>query len=109
MNDQTFKTFGDVISGLFESMFTPLIAIAVSLTAIWAVFLGLKWWRSGGDEGKRKEAKSAVISFVIGILVIFIVVVGAPLLISALVEWRANNSSLSVISDYISLVSLNVA
>lgn len=92
MNDQTFKDFGDVISGLFDSLFTPLIAIAVSACAILGVYLGFKFWKSGGDEGKRKEAKSALISFVVGVFVIFIVAVAAPLLIAALVEWMSNNS-----------------
>lgn len=87
MNDQTFKTFGDTLAGLFDSMFTPLIAIAVSLCAIWGIYLGFKFWKSGGDENKRKEAKSAVWSFVIGVIVIFVVAVAAPLLISALTEW----------------------
>ena len=91
MNDQTFKSFGDVLSGLFDSLFTPLIAVAVSLCAIWGVYLGFKFWRSGGDEGKRKEAKSAVVSFVIGVFVIFIVAVVAPYLIAALSVWMTNN------------------
>lgn len=91
-NDQTFKEFGDVLSGLFDSMFTPLIAIAISLCAIWGCYLGFKFWRSGGDENKRKEAKSAVASFVIGVVVIFVVAVAAPLLISALSEWMTNNA-----------------
>lgn len=90
MNDQTFKTFGDTIAGLFNSMFTPLITIAVALCAIWGAYLGFKFWRSGGDENKRKEAKSAVTSFVIGIVVIFVVAVAAPLLITALSEWMTN-------------------
>lgn len=70
MKDQTFKTFGDTLAGLFDSMFTPLIAIAVSLCAIWGIYLGFKFWKSGGDENKRKEAKtqyglslSALLSF----------------------------------------------
>lgn len=82
-----FNDFSKVLADLFDSMFTPLIAIASSLAVIWGVYLGLKYWRSGGDENKRKEAKSAVVSFVVGIVVIFIVAVGAPLLITALSQW----------------------
>ena len=113
MTDQTFKSFQDVMSQLFNSMFTPLIGIAISLCAIYGVYLGFKFWRSGGDENKRKEAKTAVIYFFIGIFVIFIVVVGAPILIKALIDWRDNNSTLSVIYDYCSyahysLVSQNI-
>ena len=86
-DNATFKEFGDTLSDLFETMFTPLISIAVALCAIWGVYLGFKFWRSGGDENKRKEAKNAVWSFVIGIVVIFLVAVAAPLLIGALTNW----------------------
>jgi hypothetical protein len=89
-NDTQFTEFGTVLSDLFDSMFTPLIAIAVSLCAIWGCYLGFKFWRSGGDENKRKEAKNAVASFVIGVVVIFVVAVAAPLLITALQEWMKN-------------------
>ena len=89
-----FNDFLNTLKELFNSMFTPLIAIASALAVIWGVYLGFKYWRSGGDENKRKEAKSAVVSFVIGIIVIFIVAVAAPLLIKALSDWLSNNQSL---------------
>lgn len=82
-----FNDFSGILSDLFQSMFKPLVAVASALSVIWGLYLGLKFWRSGGDENKRKEAKSAVASFVIGIIIIFAVAVGAPILISALVEW----------------------
>lgn len=82
-----FKDFGDVLKDLFEQMFSPLIGIAVALCAIWGIFLGFKFWKSGGDENKRKEAKNSVWMFVIGIIVIFVVAVAAPLLITALTGW----------------------
>lgn len=85
-----FSSFGDVLGDLFNSMFTPLIGIAVALCALWGIYLGFKFWRSGGDENKRKEAKNAVWMFIIGIVVIFVVAVAAPMLISALAEWMSN-------------------
>ncbi len=89
MNDQVFKSFSDVLTKMFDSMFTPLITIAVSLCAIWGVYLGFKYWRAAGDENKLKQAKSALVSFVIGIIVIFAVALAAPLLISSLVEFMS--------------------
>lgn len=89
MNNQIFKSFEEALTGLFNQMFTPLIAIATALSVLWGIWLGLKWWRSGGDENKRKEAKSAVLSFVLGTIIIFAVAVGAPLLIGALSEWMS--------------------
>ena len=91
MNDQTFNQFGDVLAGLFDSMFPALITNAVSLCAIWGCYFGFKVLGSGGDENKRKKGKSGIASFVIGVVVIFLVAVAAPILISALSEWMTNN------------------
>lgn len=82
-----FNDFAKKLSDLFNGMFTPLITIVVSLVAVWGVYLGVKFARSSGDENKRKEAKTAVLHFVIGIVVIFAVAGAAPLLIYGLQEW----------------------
>ena len=81
-----FKEVSEVLSELFDSMFAPLISIAVSLCAIWGVYLGFKFWRAD-DEKKQKEAKDGVKHFIVGIIVIFMVAVAAPLLITALSQW----------------------
>ena len=91
-NDIT-KTFTDLI----DSMFVPLIAIATAVAVLWGIYIGLKWWRSAGDEQKRKEAKSATISFIIGLIVMFAFAVGAPMLISALNDWKDDVSIASVL------------
>lgn len=82
-----FKEFSDKLTELFSSMWAPLIAVAASLATIWGVYLGLKYWKSGGDENKRKEAKNAVVSFIVGIVIIFAVAASVPLLITALSGW----------------------
>lgn len=92
MNEQVFKSFSDVLSKMFDSMFTPLISIAISLCAIWGFYLGWKWWRAGGDENKVKSAKSALATFAIGIVVIFAVAVAAPLLIAGFVDFQSQFS-----------------
>lgn len=81
-----FSSFADSISGLIESMFKPLIGIFGALTCVWGIYLGLKFWKSD-DEKKREEAKKALLSFAIGVVVIFVVAVAAPLLIMALSDW----------------------
>jgi len=89
---ESFNDFSDVIKDLTNQMITPLIAIATTLTVLWGVFLGWKFWSANGDETKTASAKKSVIQFVIGIFVIFIVAVGAPILIGALAQWRSDNS-----------------
>ena len=48
-----FKEFGDVLSNLFESMFTPLISIAVALCAIWAHI----WASNSGEQTMKRSVK----------------------------------------------------
>lgn len=84
--------FSKTIKSLFDSMFTPLLTIVISLTAIWGLYLGVKFARSAGDENRRKEAKNAIVSFVIGVIVIFLVAGAAPLLIGALSEWLSSTT-----------------
>jgi hypothetical protein len=87
---ETFNDFSDVIKDLANQMLTPLIAIATTLTVLWGVYLGWKFWSAGGDEQKTQNAKKSITYFVIGIFVIFIVAVGAPILIGVLSEWMKN-------------------
>jgi uncharacterized membrane protein YidH (DUF202 family) len=82
-----FTTFATALDNLFDQMFTPLISVAIALTAIMGVMLGFKFWKAQGDETKLKEAKHSVWYFVIGIVVVFVVVVGAPMLFGALSDW----------------------
>lgn len=82
-----FNSFGAALEDLAKQLFDPLLGIAIALCAIWGVYLGFKFWHSGGDDKKREEAKKAVIAFVVGIIVIFAVAVAAPLLIGALSTW----------------------
>lgn len=102
-----FNSFQSTLTGLLENMFTPLIAIASAISVLWGIYLGLKFWKSSGDENKRKEAKNAVISFVIGTIIIFVVAVGAPLLITALATWYDENS-LSFVSPIVNAVMLSL-
>ena len=90
-----FTDLSDSITDLIKSMWVPCVAIASALAVAWGIYLGIKYWTSAGDEQKKKSAKSAIISFVIGVIVIFVVAVGAPLGIGALSEWVSSNQSVT--------------
>lgn len=93
-----FSDLSDTITDLIQSMWVPCVAVASALAVAWGIYLGVKYWMAAGDEQKKKSAKSSIISFVIGIIVIFVVAVGAPIGISALSEWvSANNSVLAFV------------
>ena len=93
-----FTDLSDTITDLIQSMWVPCVAVASALAVAWGIYLGIKYWTSAGDEQKKKSAKSAIISFVVGVIVIFVVAVGAPLGIGALTEWvSANNTVMPLI------------
>lgn len=85
-----FSDLSDSITELIDSMWIPCVAVAGTLAVAWGVYLGVKYWMSAGDEQKKKSAKSAIISFVVGIVIIFAVAVAAPLGIAALSEWAGS-------------------
>ncbi len=87
-----FTDLSDSITELIDSMWVPCVSVASALAVAWGIFLGVKYWLSAGDEQKKKSAKSAIISFVVGVIVIFAVAVGAPLGIGALSEWAGAQS-----------------
>lgn len=88
-----FEDISTAINELINQMWVPCLAVASALTVIWGVYLGFKFWSAAGDEQKKKSAKSAVISFVVGIIVIFVVAVGAPMLIGAMSTWMNDNTT----------------
>lgn len=92
-----FTDLSDTITDLIQSMWVPCVAVASALAVAWGIYLGVKYWLSAGDEQKKKSAKSAIISFVIGVIVIFVVAVGAPMGIGALSEWVSSNNAVVMI------------
>lgn len=94
-SEADFTDLSDTISDLIGSMWVPCVAVASTLAVAWGVYLGIKYWMSAGDEQKKKSAKSSIISFVIGVIVIFVVAVAAPLGIGALSEWVRSNQSVT--------------
>lgn len=90
-----FTDLSDAIVELINSMWVPCVAVASALAVAWGIYLGVKYWLAAGDEQKKKSAKSSIISFVVGVVVIFVVAVGAPLAIGALSEWVSSNNAVT--------------
>ncbi|WP_251547227.1 hypothetical protein [Pumilibacter intestinalis] len=93
-----FTDLSDTIVELINSMWVPCVAIASALAVAWGIYLGIKYWLAAGDEQKKRSAKSSLISFGVGIIIIFVVAVGAPLGIGALSEWVSANNSVTVLA-----------
>ncbi|MDE6028741.1 MAG: hypothetical protein K2F90_00280 [Clostridiales bacterium] len=82
----------DATNWLLDNIWTFCLSIAGTVCAIWGIVLGILYLKSGADEQKRRLSKAAIVSYVIGIIVIFAVATGTPLVIDMLVDWRQEYS-----------------
>lgn len=85
--DINFTEFQNLLNDLFSDMWAPLVGIVASVAVLWGIFVGLKFWKAAGDENKLKEAKSSLISFIIGIVIIFVIAAALPALVAAFQAW----------------------
>lgn len=81
--------FQSKLNELFSSMWAPLLGVLTGACSLLGVWIGLKWWRAGGDEQKRKEAKSATVHAVIGVVVMFAIAALLPIIIGVFQTWVA--------------------
>lgn len=63
-----------------------IMGILAVLVVGWSIFIGIKWASAKRSE-QREEAKSYLKQFIVGIVLIFVLAVGVPLLISGLATW----------------------
>ncbi|MCI9503830.1 MAG: hypothetical protein HFE26_00355 [Clostridia bacterium] len=82
-----WSDFQTKLTDLFNSMWVPMVAILAAACTILGIWIGLKWWRAGGDEQKRKEAKTATVSVVIGVVIMFAIAALLPILITVFQGW----------------------
>lgn len=85
-DDNAIDKFTDALNKLMRDAFGWMIGIAFALIAVWAAYIGFKWVTAKKAE-QQVEAKKMVKQFVVGVFVIFILAVGAPLLIQTLISW----------------------
>ncbi len=79
--------FSDLIRELYQMMWGPLLGVFVGAAALWGAWVGSRFLFAGGDEQKLKKAKEHLKSFIIGIVIVFVVAAGLPLIVAAFQEW----------------------
>lgn len=85
MND-----FSEKLRELMNDLWGPLLAITSGAAALIGIWIGWRFWASAGDEAKRKDVKTHVKYFVIGLIAIFVIAALVPLVIAALQTWMAS-------------------
>ncbi len=83
---QALDTFKGHLDKLIGQSFKYLIGIGISLVVLWAIYIGVKVLSAKKAE-QRVEAKTMLKQFILGVVLIFVLAVGAPLLIQALIAW----------------------
>lgn len=73
----------EIISGTYLFLFVMALA---SVVVVWGAFVGIKIAIAHKNEEKI-NARDMVKNLIIGIIIIFVVAMGAPLLINGLSAW----------------------
>lgn len=90
--DINLTEFQNLISDLFSDLWAPLVGIVGSVAVLWGIFVGLKFWKAAGDENKLKEAKSSLVAFIVGIVIIFIIAAAVPVIVAAFQTWVSDST-----------------
>ncbi len=80
------ETFGGQLSALFNVAWPYLLGIGVVLIVGWSLYLGIRFIMAKKAE-EKVEAKKLITQLLSGILLIFILVAGLPLIIQGIASW----------------------
>ena len=76
----------DNLKTLMDSFWIYIVIALAAVVVIWGAYIGIKIAIAHKNEEKIK-ARDMVKNLIIGIIIIFVVAMGAPLLISGLSAW----------------------
>lgn len=85
-----FSEFADALNDLWSQFWGLLVGIGVTLLVAYGVLVAVIWIGAGGDENKKKQAKTKIIYYTTGIALIFVILVGVPMLVAGLSDWSGN-------------------
>lgn len=95
MNNFLATTLNDSLSGiitklneLMDSFWIYIVLAMAAVVVIWGAYVGIKIAIAHKNEEKI-NARDMVKSLIIGIVIMFVIAMGAPLLINGLAAWVA--------------------
>lgn len=86
----SFAEFSDALKDLWSQFWGLLVGIGVTLLVAYGILVAITWIGAGGEEAKKKQAKTKIIYYTSGIVFIFVVLVGVPMLIAGLSDWSSS-------------------
>ena len=84
------QQFGGNLSSLMSIIWPWLLGIGLTLIALWGAFIGVKIIKARKAEEKQ-EAKALVKQLIIGVVAIFLIAMGGPLIIQGLATWAGQS------------------
>ena len=85
LNDNLAEIVGKLQS-LMDSFWIYIVMALAAVVVVWGAFVGIKIAIAHKNE-EKSNARDMVKNLIIGIIIIFVVAMGAPLLINGLSAW----------------------
>lgn len=83
------------LSELMSSFWTYIILAMVAVVVVWGAYIGIRVAIANRNEDKI-NARGMVKSLIIGIIIMFVIAMGAPLLINGLAAWAGTSTVATV-------------
>ena len=84
--DGSLQSIVDKIKTLMDSFWVYIVLALAAVVVVWGAYVGIKIAIAHKNEEKI-NARDMVKNLIIGIVIIFVVAMGAPLLINGLSAW----------------------
>lgn len=84
--DNSLQEIVAKLSSLMDTFWIYIVLVLAAVVAVWGAYIGIKIAIAHRNEEKI-NARDMVKNLVIGIIIIFVVAMGAPLLIKGLSTW----------------------
>ena len=84
--DDSLQGIVTKLQSLMDSFWIYIVMALAAVVVIWGAYVGIKIAIAHKNEGKI-NARDMVKNLIIGIIIIFVVAMGAPLLINGLSAW----------------------
>lgn len=85
-----FDSFGDALKDLWSEIWGVILAIGIVALVAYGIAVAVTWISAGGDEARKKAAKTKIIYYTTGIALVFIILVGVPMIVTGMSDWAGN-------------------
>jgi hypothetical protein len=86
-----FAEFSDALARLWSEIWDIIVPIGTIALVAYGLVVAATLITSGGDEAKKRSAKTKITWFSVGIVAIFVILVGVPMLIAGLTDWATDS------------------